>query len=143
MKVIVGSHDLWPTPEIASAVLVLMLSDTEQVWAVRARRNGDLASGVEELAMRIGERIGRTVVKHYTGDGSSGAFQRDNHMVTRADEVFAFFAPEQFMHGGTGHVVAAALRLGKAVTAYRINDLGQVVEEAAEEGDFQPMEAWQ
>lgn len=130
MKVIVGSRDLWPVPAVASAVLAIMVS-TDDDFAVRANRAGVLASGTEDLAWRIGERVGRRVISfNPTGDN----FQRDLALIRAADKVYAFFANGQFMHGGTGHVVACALREGKSVEAYELDEQGTVVEIATDEG---------
>lgn len=131
MKVIVGSSDLWPVPAVASAILAIMVS-TDDEFAVRANRAGVLASGTEDLAWKIGERVGRRVIQFKP---SSINFSRDVEMVQQADKVYAFFANGQFMQGGTGHVVACALREGKPVEAYELDEGGNVVETAADEGD--------
>jgi hypothetical protein len=142
VKVVVGSSDLWPTPAIASAILVLMLSTDEHQWAVRANQYGTPSSSVEELTMRIGDRIGKSVVKHYSEPAARSSYKRDNTMTGLANEVFAFFAPGQFMHGGTGHVVSVALRIGIPVTAYELNDEGQVIESATDEGILSQYQGW-
>lgn len=136
VKVIVGSRELWPVPSVASAVLAIMVS-TEDDFAVRCNRAGLLASGTEELASKIGERVGRKVVR-FGPDGLTRpaglTFSRDADMVRRSDKVYAFFASGQFMQGGTGHVVACALREGKPVEAYELDENGDVVEIATDEG---------
>lgn len=134
MKVIVGSRDLWPVPVVASTILSIMAS-TDDEFAVRANRSGILSSGAEDLAWRIGDMIGRRVMKFKPANGD-GNFQRDNWMVKEADKVYAFFAPGQFMEGGTGHVVACALRAGKPVEAYELDSAGNLVETATDEGDL-------
>jgi hypothetical protein len=133
VKVIVGSQDLWPVPAVASAVLAIMVS-TDDDFAVRSNRNDLLASGTEELAWKIGERVGRHVVRHkpFAEDNN---FNRDVNMVRKADRVYAFFAHGQFMQGGTGHVVSCALRQGIPVEAYELDEDGDVVEMATDEGD--------
>lgn len=131
MKVIVGSRDLWPVPAVASVVLSIMVS-TDDDFAVRANRAGEITSGTEDLAWRIGERVGRRVIKFTTGNGN---FYRDIDMVQRADKVYAFFAPGQFMHGGTAHVVSCALKAGVPVEAYELDEDGNVIETATDEGE--------
>lgn len=135
MRVIVGSRELWPTPAIASAVLAIMASVNED-FAVRASRQGLIASGVEELALKIGEKIPRTVTPWEPGVGTSATFTRDNRMVAASSGVYAFFAPGHEMQGGTGHVVAVALRTGTAVEAFHLDDEGQIVEIGSDPGDL-------
>lgn len=131
MKVIVGSHDLWPVPAVASVVLSIMVS-TDDEFGVRANRAGLLASGTEELAWKIGDRVGRRVIKFQPGTIN---FSRDIEMVRGANKVYAFFANGQFMQGGSGHVVACALKRGIPVEAYELDEDGNVVETATDEGD--------
>lgn len=136
MRVLVGSRDLWPTPNIASIILAIMATNTDD-YAVRCDSHGNVSSMVEEMALRIGDRIDRKVMKWYCKDiGSSAAFVRDNEMVTSSRGVFAFFSPGALMHGGTGHVVTVALRLGLPVEAYEPNDYGTIELVAADEGEL-------
>ncbi len=139
MRVIVGSNDLWPTPNVASAVLALMASIDDE-YAVRCARDGTVASAVEELVIKIGERIPRRVHKFNAGSGTS--YYRDAEMVDHSTAVYAFFAPGQLMQGGTGHVVAVALRQGKLVEAYELGTDGSVVQVASDEGDLLDMGNW-
>lgn len=119
MITIVGSAALWPIPSVASAILIIMLDHPGNVFCVRANRNGELASGTEDLVSKIGARIGETVLPWPSANGSS--FSRDNQMVTRSTHVYAFFAPGQLMEGGTGHVAAVALRADIPLIAYTID----------------------
>lgn len=120
MITVVGARSLWPIPSVASAVLSIMLDHRGDVFCVRANRNGELASGTEDLVEKIGARIGVTTLPWPSSTGSS--FHRDNAMVARSSHVYAFFAPGALMEGGTGHVAAVALRANIPLIAYSIND---------------------
>ena len=133
MKVIVGSRALWPTPEVASAVLAIMAS-VDDSFAIRCNRKGEIASGTEELAQKIGEILPRQVTRISAITRTS--FDRDNDMVRNSTGVYAFFAPGELMHGGTGHVVAVALRMGRPVEAYELDEQGMVVQAASDAGDL-------
>lgn len=137
MKVIVGSRDLWPTPGIASAVLAIMVS-TDEPFCVRSNKAGTLTSSVEEMVVRIGERIGRrvTVMAPLGGADRATVFTRDNRMVAASSGVYAFFAPGQEMVGGTGHVVAVAIKTGTSVEAYCLDEHGNVVELGSDDGEW-------
>lgn len=133
---IVGSRDLWPIPVVASAVLDIMLRHEGEVFCVRANRRNELASGTEDLVERIGARLNMNVLPWPSADGANSAFHRDNAMVNRCWSVHAFFSPGALMEGGTGHVAAVALRQGKQLTAYSVNDDGRVFVVAEDEGDL-------
>lgn len=144
MKVIVGSSELWPTPALASKILAIMVS-TESDFGVRARGNWTRhasddpywTSMTEELAAKIGDRLGKSVVSFIPMEaGSSTAFKRDVRLVKAADEVFAFFGPQGEVEGGTAHVVACALREGIPVTAYGLDDDGSIMEIGHDGGEF-------
>lgn len=128
MKSIVASHDLWPTPELASKVLDIMLSCDDD-FQVRVSSSLRPASAVEEMAQRIGDRIGRVVtgVPTIIGSGKSGTYLRDNVMVERSNHVYAFFIDGQ-MSGGTGHVAQAAIDRGIPLTAYKLDPMGHIME---------------
>lgn len=139
MKVIVGSAGLWPTPQVASAVLAIMASFDDS-FGVRCDRLRRVASGTEDLVIKIGERIPRIVsMWEPSSAGSSSAFTRDNRMVAASSGVYAFFAPGQEMAGGTGHVVAVALRTGTPVEAYCLDNDGMVAEIGSDAGDLLPL----
>lgn len=130
MKVIVGSSDLWPTPALASHVLLLIAEDSESI-GVRVTKAGDPTSSIEEMVLRIAERFGHATNWFSPQQiGSKAGFQRDVDMVGIASSVHAYFAPGAIMEGGTGHVVEAALRRGIPVTAYTLDKNGDVVEVA-------------
>lgn len=142
MKVIVGSSDLWATPALASKILAIMVS-SEGDFGVRARGNtlrmsdeSYFTSMTEELAAKIGDRLGRSVVSFVPMEsGSSTAFKRDVRLVKAANEVFAFFGAQGEVEGGTAHVVACALREGIPVTAYGLDDDGGIMEIGHDGGD--------
>ena len=138
MKVIVASHDLWPTPALASRVLAIMLSG-DGVFAVRTSGYRP-ASMIEDMALRIGSRIGVDVHSWVPPvSGSRAGYVRDVSMVEHSDHVYAFFAPDRTMDGGTGHVVACALRAGIAVDAYELDSAGEVVEIGSDPGNLLPL----
>lgn len=132
MITIVASSDLWPTPELASKVLDLMLGDDS--FAIRVNTEGVPASSIEEMVAKIGKRLGRSVQPYPPGVGRSGTFARDNAMTQASSQVHAFFIDERVMQGGTAHVVSAALNRGIPVTAYKLDREGHVVEVADDEG---------
>lgn len=135
MITIVGSSDLWPTPGIASAVLTIMVSH-QDVYGVRSKKDGERTSMIEELVVRIAAKIGCVVVPWSAATkGSGSGFTRDVAMVDASGMVFAFFGYEGGPEGGTGHVVACALRRGIPVVAYGLDDHGNVVEVGSDPGD--------
>lgn len=129
---IVGARELWPVPAVASAVLNIMVTHEGNVFCIRANRASEITSGTEDLVDKIGARLNAVVLPWTAAGGSS--FHRDEEMVASATEVHAFFAPGAVMEGGTGHVAQVALRLGKALTAYTLNDDGDVVVIGEDEG---------
>jgi len=134
MITIVGSSDLWPTPNIASAILTIMVSN-EDSFGIRTKKSGEASSMVETLVDRIATKIGCTVhTWNGTVNGSGMAFTRDVAMVHASSKVFAFFM-DQDLVGGTGHVVACALREGIPVVAYGLDERGNVVEIGSDAGD--------
>lgn len=136
MKVIVGSRTLWPTPSLASNILTLMVS-TDEHFAVRQTKQGEVSSMTEMMALRIGARINRTVTPWAPmGNTRASTFHRDISMVDSASEVHAFFGPDALMQGGTGHVVYCALRRGVHVHAYEVDVDGNIIETASDEGDL-------
>jgi len=131
---IVGSSDLWPTPNIASAILTIMVSNDDS-FAIRTKKSGEPTSMVEALVDRIATKIGCTIhTWNGTATGSGQAFTRDVAMVHASSKVFAFFM-DQDTEGGTGHVVACALREGIPVVAYGLDEHGNVVEIGSDAGD--------
>lgn len=122
MITIVGSSALWPIPSVASAILAIMMDHPGNVFCVRANRNGELASGTEDLVSKIGARIGCTVLPWQSTPGGGSSFSRDNQMVARCSHVYAFFAPGQLMEGGTGHVAAVAIQADIPLIAYSIDN---------------------
>lgn len=136
MKIVVGSRSLWPTPNLAQAVFRVMIG-TDQPILVRSDYFHKVTSPTEDIAVRIGSRLNRPVTPWAPGGRTrSSVYLRDVHMVDSADEVFAFFAPGRLMEGGTGHVAAVGLRRGIAVHAFELDDEGEVVEIASDEGDL-------
>lgn len=133
MRVIAGSRDLWPTPNVASAVLAIMVS-TDDAFGVRTSRDDAVASSVEELVVKIAGRINRPVIPYKAR--SAGNWARDIEMMNHTQRLYAFFSPGRFMMGGTSHLVACALRKGVPVEAYELDEHGMVVDAASDEGDL-------
>lgn len=127
MLVIVGSTDLWVTPEIVSIVLgKVAATDAIDTLGVRVPRGSDEPSTMlEKFVAQIGPDLGRVVTRCRASTNKRGdVYRRDYEMVQNARNVLAFFAPDQEMEGGTGHVVQAALARGVPVEAYRLNETG-------------------
>jgi hypothetical protein len=117
-------------------VLSIMM-DTDEGFLVRRPKGESYTSAVEEMVAKIGQRIGRQVVAMPPDGGHRAAsFQRDIRMVSNCSHVYAFFAPGEIMQGGTGHVVACALREGKPVDAFELDSSGNVVEVGSDPGDL-------
>jgi hypothetical protein len=136
VKVIVGSSELWPTPALASKILTIMAS-TDGSFGVRGSPTGGCSSMVEEMVLRIGNRLERDIIRWQTTEsGSSTGFKRDVALVKAADGVFAFFGPELSPEGGTAHVVACALRQGIPVVAFGILDDGSIIELGSDTGEL-------
>jgi len=136
VRVIAASRDLWPTPNVASAVLAIMVS-TDDAFGVRVDREGKAASSVEELVLKIADRINRPVIPYKAGGRlGSGNWARDVEMMKHSQRLYAFFSPGKFMMGGTAHLVQCALREGLPVEAYELDSHGMVVDAASDEGDL-------
>jgi len=136
VKVIVGSSELWPTPALASKILTIMTS-TDGPFGVRGAPHGGCSSMVEEMALRIGNRLERDITRWPTTEaGSSTGFKRDVALVKAADAVFAFYGPDLSDDGGTEHVVACALRQGIPVVAFGILDDGSIIELGSDTGEW-------
>lgn len=132
MRVIAASRDLWPTPNVASAVLAIMVS-TDDAFGVRVGSDDKAASAVEEMVIKIADRINRPIIPYRARTGN---WARDVEMMQHAQRLYAFFSPGRFMTGGTAHLVACALRQGLPVEAYELDEHGMVVDAASDEGDL-------
>ena len=127
MIAIVGSRDLWPTPEVVAVVAAAIAAYPGPV-GVRAGAATGVASGVEQAAVKLCEKWGKTCLQFQPepGAGRKAVYERDYRLVEHADRVIAFFAPGNEMSGGTGHVVESALARGVEVEAYTIDEEGDV-----------------
>lgn len=129
MLVIVGSSQLWLTPEVMGGVVgAIAVEPPGEVVGIRLSKGlGVPPSPVEDFVRHIGPGLGH-VVRTWAaaGDGRSGVFKRDFEMVEAATRVIAFFSPGREMEGGTGHVVKAALDRGIPVEAYGLDDAGSL-----------------
>lgn len=141
MKVIVGASSVWPTPNLASKILSIMISEPFEPIGVRVNNTkmGETSS-VELMVVKIANRIDLEVVRWPaggSGTGSSIAFKRDVEMVRAASGVYAFIGPEcSADEGGTQHVLACALRDGIPVIAYGVEDDGSFIEIGSDAGSF-------
>lgn len=133
---IVASSELWPTPEVVSAVAGVIAATDEEI-GIRASSHGTPASHIEEAAMKICDRFGKhyRVYQPIIGEGRAGVFERDFRLAEQSSKVYAWFAPGEEMQGGTGHIVEAALARGVGVEAFRLDDAGNVVLLGSEEGN--------
>lgn len=126
--VIVGSSDLWVTPEIISIVLGKIMTTTPgTVLAVRAPRSAQTpTTQLEKFIWDMAAQFDRVAhMQIPTSNQKGDVYKRDYELVEGADGVLAFFAPDQEMEGGTGHVVQAALARSIPVEAYRMADNGR------------------
>lgn len=97
--------------------------DNDAVVLVRSAGWGGPSSVVDAYVRQCAEQRGLTIqLCSPQLPGREGVFHRDNEMVAAADRVVAFYDPEHIGEGGTGHVVEAALRANKPVTAWTVRD---------------------
>jgi hypothetical protein len=117
---IVGSHT-FPMMQgagyILGAVARLQPGDTVLVRPTE---------GVDYMA-QVFAHVKQLDVKVYPTSGPRGdVFRRDMELVDDADAVTAFFDPNAIMEGGTAHIVEVALRKGKPVEVWTVED-GELV----------------
>jgi hypothetical protein len=139
--VIVASHDLWLTPNLVASITALVSTiPLDGVVGIRCDLSQDPSSAVERFVQSLVPKMGRTVwMSSPKGEGRAGTFKRDYELVEKADAVVAFFAPEQEMEGGTGHVVKAALDREVPVEAYGLDDKGELTLIGSDTGNpFRP-----
>jgi hypothetical protein len=75
----------------------------------------------EGLVALLAQAMGFEVTWHAPAPGGRAmVFLRDVEMVTKSDQVIAFFSEKDVMSGGTGHVVEKALDQQRPVRAYAI-----------------------
>lgn len=142
MLVIVGSRDLWVTPEIVGIVLgKIAASDPIDTLGVRVPRGADdPTSMLEQFVAKLGPDLGRVITRFQPPSNKrEDVYRRDWRMVQNARQVLAMFAPDQEMEGGTGHVVQAALGKGIPVEAYRINEVGRPELLGSDDGAWGPV----
>lgn len=133
MITVVGSRDLLLTEEMA-VKLTSIISTTDRV-GVRATQEDELASPIERLASLICESLGVPVVRYSAVSSRSGVFHRDYALVRSSSAVFAVFAPNRVMDGGTGHVIKAALDEEIPVEAYTVDDDGSLLMIGSDDGN--------
>jgi hypothetical protein len=132
VKAIVGARDLWLTSDVVSILCSILSSMREdEVVAIRAPRSDATtlpASPVERFIQELAPKLGHGVQMYApSGKGRAATFFRDYDLVDSSDGVYAFFAPEAEMEGGTGHVVQAALNRHKTVEAWTLDVHGHLV----------------
>lgn len=127
MLVIIGSSDLWVTPEVVAIVVARVLAfDPIVPLGVRVPRGSDEPTTMlEQFVVKIAPDLGRVVARcRAISNRREAIYARDWQMVQSARQVVAFFAPDQEMEGGTGHVVTSALARNIPVEAYRMGETG-------------------
>lgn len=134
MITVVGSRDL-VLSEAMAIKLTSIISTTDRV-GVRSAMNDDLASPIERLASLICQGLGVPVIRYSASNtGRASVFFRDYAMVRSSSAVFAVFAPDRVMEGGTGHVIKAALDSEIQVEAYTVDDDGTLVMIGSDDGN--------
>jgi nucleoside 2-deoxyribosyltransferase len=93
---------------------------------LRAPRTGEMGS-FEAAVESITSSMGITTELVHPGEGDRAeVYRRDYAMIERSDYVMAFFTEGEEMHGGTGHVVEAALAKLAPVYAWSVSPLGHL-----------------
>ena len=87
---------------------------------IRANTKGKITSYLERWILDLCSLTGTAwyvKICHSAGAGGA-AYKRDREMVAGADRVISFFDEENFMEGGTGHVVQCAMEANVSVEAW-------------------------
>jgi hypothetical protein len=126
-----------PATVVSSILAIVAMLPEDAEVAVRGPKALDgFASTLEEWAYRITAATGRDprVYRPVEGNGRQSVYMRDYDLVDMSEHVYAYFAPDHIMEGGTGHVVKAALDRHIPVEAWTINDEGQLVLVGSDDG---------
>lgn len=122
--VFVGSQSL--ALDVAHAVAIFEeINALPEGTSVLLRRGIKTGYGpFEQLVAEICDKLTIPVeaVEPEPGKGRAAVFERDIAMAQKADEVVAFFPPDDIMGGGTGHVVEKAIDVDRRVNCYIIQD---------------------
>ncbi len=107
-------------------VAELCHNDDEHVRILLRSPVGGPPAEFEALVAELAEGYGVPVQWCYPDrrGGREATYVRDAHMTAMADHVFAFFATETLMEGGTAHVVDKAIDKEIPVTAYEVDEDG-------------------
>jgi hypothetical protein len=141
MRAIVGSSDLWLTPDVTGSIVAIIATcPAGEPIGIRMSRDGLPASPVEKFTFVLTRTMGREILGFTPDDGGRGAtFKRDYELVEHAEAVYAFFSPGNEMEGGTGHVVKSALDREVSVEAYGLDDNGELTLIGSDSGNpFRP-----
>lgn len=134
LVVVAASRNLPVTSGIGLYLLDLVKGSS----MVRIRGNllGTPSSKIEAEARYISQLYGKGCeVVIPKGRTRSEVYFRDWALVKGASRVVTFFDPSRVMLGGTAHVVHAALQYDMPVTAYSVNQDGDLFEVGSYEGD--------
>lgn len=134
MIVVVGSRKLPPYQELVSALAAVVL--TGKSFGVRASRYHQITSSVESVVVQLAARNDKLVrIFEPVGLGRDTTYNRDYRLVEAATKVIAFFPWDEFMEGGTGHVVKAAIDLGIEIEAYAVTNNGEITLIASDDAE--------
>ncbi len=140
---IIGSSDLWVTPDVAITVATLILATPEgSEIRIRAKTEGmpprftsSLEGFVFAFAMKSG-RVAHALSPEYLPRSgkklnvSTGeVFKRDMKLITELSTLYAFLSPgasESRYRGGTFGLVQLAINNAVPTEAWTINDLGDL-----------------
>lgn len=118
---IVGSRSLEPSGHVANVVLneLMELSANDEIDVLLRRPRSKPINPFERLVAELATTLGCEVTWFTPRLGGRVAtFGRDIDLVSRADEVVAYFPDGEEMTGGTGHVVEKAMDQECPVRAY-------------------------
>ena len=135
---IVASHDLEVSPEIATQIAAVILATFGDGYIhVRANSEG-ISTPIERFTDHLYNQMGPygwTTVKHHSmGPDRADVFLRDIDLVMEVERLIAFFHPWRIMEGGTGHVVFAALAKEVPVEIWSLDDYGNLINIASDDG---------
>lgn len=75
------------------------------------------------------------MIRYSATSSRAGVYLRDYALVRSSSAVFAVFAPDRVMDGGTGHVIKAALDSEVPVEAYTVDDDGSLMMIGSDDGN--------
>ncbi len=134
MIAVVGSRALPLHSELVSAVAAVVATDNS--FGVRSSIAHTITSSVEAVVVQLAGRVNKTVrIFEPIGAGRDTVYERDFRLVEAATKVIAFFPWDEFMEGGTGHVVKAAIDRGIEIEAYAVTNNGEITLIASDDAE--------